>query len=117
MFLDVTKAYDKSWLDAILFVMHKEGVNAPEWLLIKKLNERLKAKIQTKFGETREINIKDSIRQGGVLSVGQYASLMDKISKRIENEDLGPYLEYLEERIGCLLWMDDVVLISFNEKE
>ena len=28
-FLDVTKAYDKAWLDAIMCVMHKEGLNTP----------------------------------------------------------------------------------------
>ena len=34
-FLDVTKAYDKAWLDAILYVMHKEGTDLPTWKLVK----------------------------------------------------------------------------------
>ena len=42
-----------------------------------------KAKIKTKDGMTREINIKDSIRQGGVLSVLKYATVMDEIAKEI----------------------------------
>ena len=64
IFLDVTKASNKAWLDAIMYVMHKEGPDTPEWSIIKQLNENLKAKIQTKYGETRANNIKDSIRQG-----------------------------------------------------
>ena len=36
VFLDVTKAYDKAWLDAIMYVMHKEGLKGPEWDLVKK---------------------------------------------------------------------------------
>ena len=47
----------------------------------KKLNENLTATIQTKYGPTRKIKIKDSTRQGGVLSVFQYALLMDEINK------------------------------------
>ena len=46
-FLDVTKAYDKAWLDAILYVMHKEGTDLPTWKLVKELNSNLKATDQT----------------------------------------------------------------------
>ena len=85
-FLDVTKAYDKAWLDAILYVMQKEGTDLPTWKLVKELNSNLKATLKTKHGNTREIQIKDSIRQGGVLSVIQYALLMDEINKEIIKE-------------------------------
>ena len=117
VFLDVTKAYDKAWLSAILYVMHKQGLEAPEWEIIKRLNENLTAKIQTKYGDTREIKIKDSIRQGGVLSVSQYALLMDEINKEITEEDLGIYLPSIEETIGCLLWMDDVILATLEPEK
>ena len=116
-FLDVTKAYDKAWLDAIMYVMHKEGLTGPEWDLVKKMNENLTAKISTKHGDTREIKIKDSIRQGGVLSVLQYALLIDEINKEITKENLGTYIPSLDEIIGCLLWMDDVLLISSDPTE
>ena len=83
-FLDVTKAYDKAWLDAIMYTMHKSGLRDSLWQIIKTLNENLTAKLQTKYGLTREIKIKDSIRQGGVLSVVEYALLIDEINKEIE---------------------------------
>ena len=73
--LDVTKPYDKAWLDAILCVMHKEGTDLPTSKLVKELSSNLKATLKTKHGNTRQINIKDSIRQGGVLSVIQYTLL------------------------------------------
>ena len=117
VFLDVTKAYDKAWLDAIMYVMHKEGLKGPEWDLVKKMNENLSAQLSTRHGNTREIRIKDSIRQGGVLSVLQYALLIDEINKEITKKNLGTYIGSLEEKIGCLLWMDDVLLISSEPKE
>ncbi len=98
MFLDVTKAYDKAWLDAIMYVMHKEGLKDNHWTIVRKLNENLTAKIQTKHGLTRKINIKDSIRQGGVLSVAQYALLTDEITKEINTPNKGVNLPNKSEK-------------------
>ena len=36
-------------------------------------------------GKTRPININNSIRQGGVLAVTQYATLIDEINKEINS--------------------------------
>ena len=116
-FLDVTKAYDKAWSEAIMYVMHKQGIKDKHWRIIKKLNENLTAKIATKYGETRKIKIKDSIRQGGVLSVLEYGVLMDEINKDIQKEPIGIEIEENNTRIACLLWVDDVVLISTSQEE
>ena len=37
---------------------------------------------------------------------------MDDINKEIIKEDIGPKIGCSKEPIGCLLWMDDVALIS-----
>ena len=63
------------------------------------------------------MKIKDSIRQGGVLSVVQYALLIDEISKDIKQQNIIAATEGIAELIACcLLWMDDVALISTNPK-
>ena len=113
----MTKAYDKAWLDGILYVLHKNGVNNKLWKLIKCLNSNLKTAIQTKYGKTRQINIKDSIRQGGVLSVSLYALLMDEINKDMRVTDLGIQVPGSDTRIPCLLWMDDVLLIETSKEK
>ena len=79
---------------------------------MKNLNSNLKTSIQTKYGPTREISIRDSIRQVGVLSVTMYALLMDEISKDIDETNLGIQIPGSECKIPCLLWMDDVILIE-----
>lgn len=101
------KAYDRAWGDAIIYVMHKDGLKSKLWQTIKSLSdsnkeaiwyakknkkkkkktkkkekEKKTARVNTKHGFTRKINIKDSIRQGGVLLVLEYELLMDEISKR-----------------------------------
>ena len=94
-----------------MYVMHKEGLKSKIWQTVKKMNENLTARISTKYGQTRQIRIRDSIRQGGVLSVIQYALLMDEISKQIKEENLGILINE-EERTGCLEWMDDIIFIT-----
>ena len=62
----------------------------------------LTAQIQTKYGPTRKITIRDNIQQGGVPSVIEYATLMDEITKEINKNDIG-----LELRNGetCYGWI------------
>ena len=116
IYLDVTKAYDKAWLDAIMYVLHKQGINSRLWLLVKKLNSNLKTTVLTKHGPTRQITIKDRIRQGGIISVILYALMMDEINKELMEAGKGITVPNTDCKIPSLLWMDDVVLIE-NEVE
>jgi hypothetical protein len=112
-----TVTYDKTWLNAIMYVMHKEGLDINTWNIVRKLNQNLTAKIRTKHGLTRDIKIKDSIRQGGVLAVAQYATLMDDTAKEINQRNKGIHIPNTNTKVGCLLWIDDIVLMSTNKEE
>lgn len=114
-FLDVTKAYDKAWLKAIIYALNKSGIEGKELRIARQLNEQLTARIETKHGTTRPIEIRDSIRQGGVLSVVAYANLMDEISKELQLDDNNLITINKEKHLGCLLWMDDVVLMHTDK--
>ena len=116
IFLDVQKAYDKAWLDAILYAMHKNGVTGKNLHMIRKLNSKLTARMHTRFGATREIKIRDSIRQGGVLSVIEYAILIDEIARELRAQGQGLITEN-GTKIDSLLLMDDVCLIHHDPKE
>ena len=78
--------------------------------MIKNFNSNLTARIQTRYELTRKIKIKDSIRQGGVLSVIKYATLIDEIAKELKQHNLG-YVTKTNITLDSLLWMDDVSLI------
>ena len=66
---------------------------------------------------TRTIKMKDSIRQGGVLSVIEYANLVDEIAKQLQTEKIGEVKIWDTQTTGCLLWMDDVALIHQDQEE
>ena len=44
IFLDVQKAYDKAWLDAILYALYRNGVGKKNLEIIRKLNTGLTAR-------------------------------------------------------------------------
>ena len=60
------------------------------------------------------INIKDSIRQGGVLSVIEYANLMDEIAKELKSKKVRNQQVWNSNINGCLLWMDDLALFHHD---
>ena len=116
-FLDVTKAFDKAWIKAILYVLNKNGIQGKNWRIIQQLNNNLKAKARTEHGLTRVISIKDSIRQGGVLSAIEYANLIDQIAQELKTTNIGNQQTYNTTMNNCLLWMDDVALFHNDPKE
>ena len=79
------------------------------------MNQDLTARIQSKYGTTRKIKIRDSIRQGGVLAVVEYANLMDEIAKELGKDKENIITIGNKNMPGCLLWMDDVVLIHHDK--
>ena len=116
-FLDVTKAYDKAWITAIMHILYNRGIDDSHWETVYKLNENLTAKLKTKYGHTRTINIKDSLRQGGVLAVLQYGIMMDQINQAIKQKNLGITIEGTDTQIPSLLWVDDVLIMAETKEE
>ena len=53
-FLDVTKAYDKAWLNAILYALNRSGLTGKYLNIVTNINKNLTATIRTKYGNTRK---------------------------------------------------------------
>ena len=68
-FIDIEKAYDKVWNNAISYLLWDRKSKGKLWRIMYKLNQNLKTTIATKFG----INIENSIRQGKPLSGPEFA--------------------------------------------
>ena len=116
VFLDVEKAYDKAWLQGILDVLYRNGLQDRQWCYFMKLNEDNKAVIDTHVGDTREISIKNTLRQGSALSGIAYSALTDEIAKECEKQDMG-YSISDEIKIPCLLWVDDYLAMNKAKKD
>ena len=100
---------EKRTAKTTMYIMHKRGINGALWEATEILNKDLNAKIRTNMAT---INIRDSIRQGGVLSVTQYAALMDEIHHNITEVNLVKREKNNDPT--CLLWVNDVAIITNN---
>ena len=85
-FQDVTKAYDKAWILGIMHILYERGLDDSLWETVLNLNDNLTATLKTKYGHTRAIQIRDRLRQGGVLAVLQYGIMMDQINQAIKEK-------------------------------
>ena len=65
-FADIEKCFDKIWLDDGLKELWKRGMNVCDVISLKRINERAKATIETPLGRTREITLKNTVKQGTV---------------------------------------------------
>ena len=108
---DVEKAFDKAWLNGILDILYKSGLDDRHWCFFKKINEENYAIIDTHMGFTRKITIKDNLKQGGVLSGLAYSAFTDQIAKELVKFNIGYELDD-NNKIPCLLWMDDTLAME-----
>jgi len=113
-FLDVKQAYDSVWKAAVLLNLWEKGIKGKMWRVLRALNNDLTAQILTRFGLTKEIPVLESLRQGGIASGVEFASLMDQAQTELEAEGLG--VRFHNILISALLLMDDVVLLAESPK-
>ena len=85
--------------------MWKCGMNVRDCMLIKKLNEVAEATVETPIGTTKQIRLKDTVRQGTVYGPLICSASMDTINKVGYNivTHYGPNLQ-----IQALAYVDDV---------
>ena len=111
-FYDVSKAYDNVDNRDMLKIMWDKGLKGKAWRILQKLNSDLKAKINTRYGPTRIIDMEIGGKQGSRLTGRMFSKLMDMLQEEIEPTGEGFCLN-CDLTIPYLLWVDDVV--SFAE--
>ena len=114
-FLDLSKAFDKVWRAAVFHILWQRGIRGKVWRIAKKLCSNLTASINTKYGRTRLINIIESLRQGGVLSSTEFATLIDEVEIDLKNLNAGIWYEDI--LISSLLLLDDIALFASSPME
>ena len=112
-FLDIEKAYDKLNRRTLLIVLEKLGIPIKIRNLIKGMYENTKAKFI--FGDviTDWVQLKKGVRQGCVLSPMLFSMYTEELIRRVKKENYGVTVG--ENKIGTLLYADDIVLIAEEE--
>ena len=110
-FYDVSKAYDNAVNMDMLKVIWERGLRGKVWRILKNMNSELTAKVKTKFGLTREIEMEIGGRQGSRVTGRMFAKLIDLLAE--ESLANGSGFQLFEDLIiPMLLWIDDVVTFA-----
>ena len=114
-FVDFSKAFDKVPRDKLINKISKLGIGGKMLEIIKSMYTNDYAVIKLKEGTTSPIEVNQGVRQGCVLSPTLFNLYMsDFTSLLCSKGDISPVTVDGTE-IPCLLWADDIILLSANK--
>ena len=111
-FVDFKKAFDSIPRDLLLEKLLKLGVNGKFFNVIKSMynNDFCCVRIGEKITNTFLAN--QGVKQGCVLSPLLFNIFLSDLPKIFSNPDCHPVKLSNEKSVSCLIWADDVVLLS-----
>ena len=114
VFLDVRKAFDKVWIDGLMYKLFSDlGVISKLWLAIKDLYTDVKALVLYSGALSRELEIAQGTRQGRILVFFMYEVYINSLLKELS--------DYCFAISISTLWMpassfaDDICLIALHQ--
>jgi hypothetical protein len=112
-FVDFSKAFDKVWHEGLFFKLAKYGISTKFYNIIKNMYH--KVSLQVKIGAllTPRFKSDQGVRQGDNLSPSLFNIFINDIPDCLRG--CSPAI-YFDIPIQCLLYADDLVIFSENEK-
>ncbi|KAF2355531.1 Reverse transcriptase domain [Trinorchestia longiramus] len=114
-FLDIKKAYDRVDRRRLLDVMGKIGFSEKIVNIVKSLNENTCAVYRLGNLVTEQVRSVRRVRQGCTLSPLLFGLYTEELAVRLRMSGFG--LKVGEEKLSCLLYTDDIVVVSESEQE
>ena len=103
-FGDLVKCFDRLWLQDCLVDLHECGMREREIRMLYHLNQEVNIKIITPVGTTREIKVKEIVKQGSVYGTKLCCASTGKINEENNNKTV----LYPKVDIQALTFVDDI---------
>ena len=112
-FVDFRKAFDKVPRDILLSKLVSTGMGGKVFEIIKSMYTHDFASIKLSDGITTPIPVNQGVRQGCVLSPTLFNIYMSDLEPLLsKNNDISAVLIDDINKIPCLCWADDILLLS-----
>ena len=114
-FLDIEKAYDRVNREMLCGVLGKVGLSEKIVNIVKSMYVDTKARYRLGSLETDWVKSERGVRQGCILSPTLFSLYTEELSVRVRRMNAG--VKIGEDKIGILLYADDVVVLSESAEE
>ncbi len=112
--LDSQKAFDVVSHPSLLRKLFlADDIDPETWLLLEDMQNGMSTAVRWKGFVSRAVEIRQGVRQGGVLSPGHYKRYVDNLLHSLQNSALG--ITFGELYAGCPTVADDVLLMATSE--
>ena len=115
-FIDIRKAYDRVWRDGLWKALWDQGVNGKMWRVLRSYYAKVQSCAIVNGELTEWFDLHVGVRQGCVLSPILFDIFMDGMAREIKVRGLGVDVDG-GERLACLLYADDLVLIAETKED
>ena len=112
---DAEKCFDKLWASECYNDIFNNGFKNDKLALLYNINKSAQVAIKTSTGNTRRINIKNTIMQGSVWGSLLCTSSMDMLGKSLYSEPETLY-QYKGVPIPPLGMVDDIICVTNADK-
>ena len=114
-FIDFRKAFDSIWHDGVLYKPLTYNIGGKFYDLIKNLYSKTKCSIKlTDSKRTPLFDYCKGVRQGCILSPMLFNLYLNEVSFLLDRKDRDPITLPNGTHLNCLLYADDLVLISHS---
>ena len=111
--MDFNKAFDNVWHEALFLKLARIGVTGRCYSIIKDMYTNTRVCGRSDSGYTHEIPVLKGVLQGNVLSPTLFNIFINDITDYLIPDQTSPEINSeTKDRISCLLYADDVILMS-----
>lgn len=114
-FVDLRKAFDSVWREALLYKLSIMGVGSKFFNIIKEQYNITNSSLKFKDKHSVFFNIIRGVKQGDSLSPTLFNIFINDIAGNF-NEDQSYPLKLIESQIGSLLFADDLLILSESKE-
>ncbi len=112
-FLDVQKAFDRTWHNGLLYKLYEMGIKGRLWRVIANMHSDMESSVQYKGHKSSIFSVHQGSRQGGVISPFTYLCYTDRLLLNRVNCNAG--LKICDIPVSCPTVADDMVLVSLSK--